>query len=49
MQKKYLEAGEIVSTHGVQGEVLISISRIISRDMRKITNAPATANDSIST
>ena len=21
MQKKYLEAGEIVSTHGVQGEV----------------------------
>ena len=23
MQKKYLEAGEIVSTHGVQGEVKI--------------------------
>ncbi|CDB58353.1 unknown [Bacteroides ovatus CAG:22] len=27
----------------------ISISRIISKDIRKMTNAPATANDSIST
>ena len=27
----------------------ISISRIISSDIRKITNAPATANDSMST